>query len=183
MHRFLARRYSTASYFQLFPKTFANGHPPATLLSEVNRRQLRSEFRQLQLQHHPDVAGEELLLSTLNKAYATLSDPLLLAQYTIKTAVPPEFRVDLTGDDSVGKRIIAKDKAFLMAVLETHEMLEDAEGTPELEALAAENDERIEQCVARLDELFKKGDYQGAVEECVRLKYWHNLKGSIYERE
>ncbi|ODQ77646.1 hypothetical protein BABINDRAFT_9984 [Babjeviella inositovora NRRL Y-12698] len=183
---------STQNYFQLFPKTFPGGRfPPATSYKDVDLKKLRKEFRALQAQHHPDILGslsDDTVLSEaasedvstlLNKAYNTLKEPLSRAQYIIKTTIPQEIQIDLTNDADLAKKILTKDKTFLMDVLDIHENLECITKEAELAEFKRENDTRMQESIARIDAFFQAKDYESAIYECAKFKYWCNIDDAV----
>ena len=59
------------------------------------------------------------------------------------------------------------------------EEIEEAAEESELEPLGARNAEREEESIAELERCFSESDLEGAVRECVRLRYWVNIRESI----
>ncbi|ODV75802.1 J-type chaperone JAC1 [Cyberlindnera jadinii NRRL Y-1542] len=158
---------SVSNLFEVFPSTFSK---PQFV---VNERKLRKEYRQLQQQQHPDLTKNEddTQSSLLNKAYTTLKSPLTRAQYLLKLQ-----GVDLS-DETDSQKYSQPDVLF--QVLDIHEALESVDKEEELGAFKRENDERIRQSVAQLEELFGSGDYEQAARETVKLKYWVNVDNAI----
>ncbi|KAK6330323.1 hypothetical protein TWF730_004816 [Orbilia blumenaviensis] len=165
------------TYYTLFPLTLPLGPPPSGPFT-IPLRPLRSEFLKLQQSTHPDLfpPSQRKLYETasaqLNKAYTTLSSPLLRAEYllSIKGHLPPS-------DDEGGK---VADAELLLEVLDANELLETAVDEKELEPLKRRNEERIEGCVGRLEELFKDDAKLEEVRaEVVRLRYWVNLAEAL----
>lgn len=200
-YRSLLRLYSTnaKNYFDLFPKSFPAGGPPADLFT-VNLRQLRREYRNLQSEHHPDIVmGSSALLETkeaedntsadINRAYSTLRNPYTRAAYIIELQHPEHL--DITQDE-VAKRLISgfetdsKDylldyKTLLMTVLEAHEAMEMATTERDLDVLSQENDERIEETENKLELLLlqKPISWDAVLIESIRMKYWVNIANGI----
>lgn len=174
------------NYYKIFHNTFPNGPPPAGSF-DVDQRQLRKEFRNLQGQYHPDIlnSGDEKVQlddaeysSVLNHAYATLKSPLTRAQYILKL----NANIDITTDEA-SKDYQFKDKALLLDILEIHEELENVSDDSELAALKISNDERIQDSISKLGQLFKDEDYENAAMESIKLKYWFNIDNAIKEWE
>lgn len=62
-----------------------------------------------------------------------------------------------------------------MEVLEANEVLENAEREEELVELKEKNEERIGECIGRLEELFGEDRLEEVRKEVARLKYWVNV--------
>lgn len=195
------------NYFELYPKTFPQGGPPKDSFL-INDRLLRREHRGLQSQNHPDIVmgsasllngeGEEAksdnqISALLNRAYSTIKNPYTRAAYLIKIQHPE--KLDITQDET-SKDLIAKFqqssseytldyKMLLMTVLDAHESLEMAANEGDLESLAVENDERVEESEEKLERLFKTEPvpWNDILIETIRLKYWMNIANGIKEWE
>ena len=72
-----------------------------------------------------------------------------------------------------------EDPELLMQVLESREMIEEAESEEELEPMKEENEGRIGRSLEVLERAFKEEDLGRAKEEAVRLRYWVNIKESL----
>jgi curved DNA-binding protein CbpA len=48
---------------------------------ESSADEIKSAFRKLAMQHHPDKGGDPLLFDAIQKAYSTLSDPSKRMEY------------------------------------------------------------------------------------------------------
>lgn len=200
----VARTYATqvSSYFEIFPKNFPAGGPPADSF-KVNPRLLRREYRSLQSQHHPDIViGSSALAknqeedgsvysSLINKGYATLKDPHARLAHFIELHHPDHLDIS---QDEVAKGLIAQFqssefsldyKDMLMTVLEAHESLEMATNEADLEGLSAENDARIAESETVVEKLLKYEpiNWNDVVLEALRLKYWVNIQNGIKEWE
>lgn len=163
------------THYDIFPATLQAGPPPKGPFT-IDTRQLRNEFLQLQAKAHPDLhhgqdkARAEGLSSLINEAYKTLQNPLLRAQYLLS------LRGIEVAEDETAK---VEDPDLLMEVLETREMIEEAQSEGELVPLKQENEGRIESSVRTLEEAFKKDNMEMAKSEAVRLRYWVNIKESL----
>lgn len=193
--------YTPLPYYALFPQTLPEG-PPPTGPFYIDARALRREFLQLQAASHPDfhhsAAGPspstaetdqspshsssrrkaEALSSHINSAYKTLSDPLSRAQYLLAE----RYGVDLAGDEA-SRLTGPPDPSLLIEVLHARETIEDAASEKDLDDVRAENEERIDRCLAGLAEAFAAEDLAAAVRETVRLRYWVNIRESIQNWE
>lgn len=202
----LGRAYATKinNFFELFPKSFPAGGPPADLFA-INLRQLRREYRNLQSEHHPDVImGSAALAATsgsqsdktsalINRAYSTIRNPFTRAAYVVQLHHPDHL--DITQDD-VSRELISRFqsespeysadyKMLLMTVLEAHESLELASSEADLESLLTENDARIEETEANIETLLNKNPivWEDVIIDAIRMKYWVNIANGIKEWE
>ncbi|KAI1335006.1 Co-chaperone Hsc20 [Xylariaceae sp. FL0016] len=163
------------THYDLFPKTLPAGPPPASPFA-IDVRALRREFLALQAGAHPDMHAAHLKLraeatsARINEAFRTLEDPLRRAQYVL------ELRgLDVANDETAK----VEDPELLMLVLETREAIEEAEEESDLDGLKGENEGRIRESVARLEEMFREDDLEEAKAETVKLRYWMNIRESI----
>jgi molecular chaperone HscB len=163
------------THYEFFPKTLPQGPPPSGPFN-VDTRELRREFLQLQAVAHPDrhphnlKTRAEATSARINEAYKTLQNPLLRAQYLLSLR-----GIDVAEDETAK----VEDPELLMEVLDAREEIENAGEEEELEEMKRINEERIEKSEAILDEAFKRDDIEGAKGEAVRLRYWVNIKESL----
>lgn len=163
------------TFYEIFPQTVPEGPPPRGPF-DIDPRQLRKEFLQLQAQAHPDrhqgadKARAEGASARINEAYKTLQNPLLRAQYLLSLR-----GIDVAEDETAK----VEDPELLMEVLEMRENIEAAEEATDLEPLKEENEKKIAQSVMILDQAFKSDVIDAAKEEAVRLRYWINIKESL----
>jgi len=75
------------------------------------------------------------------------------------------------------------DPEFLMEVMEVRERIEDVEKVEGLDGLVIENEQRLRECEEKLAAAFGKGDWEGAGEQAVRLRYWVNVRDTLHEWE
>lgn len=71
------------------------------------------------------------------------------------------------------------DPELLMEVLEAREQIEEAEKEEDLMEMRVANEERIEESVRILEDVFERDDLSAAKSEAVKLRYWINIKESI----
>ncbi|KAL1958009.1 hypothetical protein VTO42DRAFT_5221 [Malbranchea cinnamomea] len=171
------------NHYTIFPKTFPNGPPPASPFA-ISVPDLRREFLSLQALVHPDKfpsgpAKEraEALSARINEAYRTLSDPLSRAQYLLAH----NHGIDVMAEDGAQKH--PQDADTLMQVLEAQEAIEEAEDEATIAELKSENGQRIDRCVAELGQAFDRGDVEQARDECVKLKFWYNIRDCLRDWE
>lgn len=111
------------TFYEIFPQTTPNGPPPQGSF-DIDPRQLRKEFLQLQAQAHPDrhqgadKARAEGASARISEAYKTLQNPLLRAQYLLSLR-----GIDVAEDETAK----VEDPELLMEVLEMRENIEAAE--------------------------------------------------------
>ncbi|KAH8676159.1 HSCB C-terminal oligomerization domain-containing protein [Xylariales sp. PMI_506] len=173
------------THYEFFPQTLAQGPPPSGSF-DIDLRALRREFLQLQAKAHPDLhpahlkPRAEATSARINEAYRTLSSPLLRAQYLLSLPASEGGRGHDPAADEAGK---VEDPELLMEVLEAREAIEEAVDEADLEPLRARNDEREGESIEALARCFREGDLDAAAEECVRLRYWVNIRESIHNWE
>ncbi|KAF2997771.1 hypothetical protein E8E14_001239 [Neopestalotiopsis sp. 37M] len=164
------------THYDFFPDSLPQGPPPNGPFS-IDVRTLRREFLQLQSRAHPDLHPQHLksraeaTSARINEAFRTLSNPLLRAQYLLSL----NYGLDVAADETAK----VDDPELLLEVLEAREQIEDAADESELEPLKAANAVREEESVAELERAFAAGDLEAAVRECVKLRYWVNIRESI----
>lgn len=167
------------THYEFFPRALPEGPPPAGPFT-IDVRTLRREFLQLQAKAHPDLHPQHMKLraeatsARINEAFKTLSSPLLRAQYLLSLR-----GLDIANDETAK----VEDPELLMEVLEAREEIEEATEESELEPLKARNETRQEESITELERCFAEGDLPGAVRECVKLRYWVNIRESIDDWE
>ncbi|KMU90200.1 hypothetical protein CIHG_08010 [Coccidioides immitis H538.4] len=166
-----------------FSKTLPQGPPPASPF-DIPIPNLRREFLALQALVHPDKYPSgatkqraEALSAHINDAYRTLSDPLTRAQYLLLF----QHGIDVTSED--GAKTHPQDPETLMQVLETQEMIEEAENEATISGLKSENEGRVNETVRALGAAVDRGDVDEAVRECVRLRFWYSIRDVLREWE
>ncbi|KAH9884769.1 Co-chaperone Hsc20 [Xylariomycetidae sp. FL2044] len=161
--------------YDFFPQTLPDGPPPKGDFV-IDVRRLRREFLALQAGAHPDMHPQhmksraEATSARINEAFKTLESPLLRAQYILSLR-----GIDVANDETAK----VEDPELLMLVLEVREAIEDAEEESDLDAMKAENEERIHESEAVLKEAFRDDDLEVAKREVTRLRYWINIRESI----
>jgi len=167
------------THYELFPQTFPSGPPPASSFS-IDAKALRNEFLQLQSKTHPDKFPQqqkrqaEGASALLNEAYRTLLDPLLRAQYLLSLR-----GIDVEDEAAKMGGAGEQDVEFLQEVMEVNEAVEECETEDDVWALGSVNERRVEGSVGVLERAFEEEDVEGARRECVRLRYWVNLRETL----
>lgn len=105
----------------------------------------------------------------LNEAYKAIQDPLYRARYLLA----------LRGIDVEDESAKTEANELLMEVMDVREAVEEAENEDDLAPLREENNIRMAESVAILEEAFANEDIQRAAEEAIRLRYWANIEESI----
>ena len=161
--------------YDVFPSLGPAAIPPQGTF-KIDLRALKKEFLQLQARAHPDrmpmdqKRKAEGASARINEAYKTLQNPLLRAQYILSLR-----GIDVAEDETAK----VDDAELLMEVLETREVIEEAESEEDLIPLKEGNEKRVEGSEAILDEAFKNDDMETAKTEAVKLRYWINIRESI----
>lgn len=158
------------NYYTFFPKTLGSGYPPYGPF-RIDVAQLRAEYKKSRDLLQPDQIEAKQALS---QAYKTLKDPLRRAQYVFSLK-----GIDATGDEGIkvpNRR--TRDK-----VLKMKEMIANAEKKTDLMEMKEINEKRLKKCVKGMNECFRKGNLERAREKMVNLRYWTDIKQSIYRWE
>ena len=124
--------------------------------------------------------------SWLNKAYHTLRDPLLRANYLLSM-----HGKNVVEEDKLHPDENDQDKAFLLEMMEIRERIDEASDVQELESLAQANQDRIRSHVEGMtlvfEELLKRFDQPDvalldeAKKLTVQLKYLYNIDQACRE--
>lgn len=163
------------TYYDIFPSLGPSAIPPQGPFA-LDLSLLKKEFLRLQGLTHPDRAPAEkkrqaeAASARINEAYKTLANPLLRAQYVLSLR-----GIDVAEDETAK----VDDAELLMEVLETREVIEEAEREEDLVPLREANERRVEGSVGVLENAFKEDDVQTAKSEAVKLRYWINIRESI----
>lgn len=155
------------TYFKLF------GLEPSF---ELDLNQLKSTYRQLQQQHHPDLAASQseavIKSSQINHAYSTLSQADSRAAYLLQLR-----QQDGGLDQSIG------DLDFLQHALELREQLEEAENSEQLATLRIE----IKQWIESLSREFKidylEEDWSEARDTTRKLRFMQRILNDVDKAE
>lgn len=167
------------THYDFFPQTLPQGPPPKGAF-DIDVRTLRREFLQLQAKAHPDLHPAHLKMraeatsARINDAFRTLCSPLLRAQYLLALKGR-----DVANDETAK----VEDSNLLMEVLEMREEMEEAEDEADLEPLRGRVGAKEEESVSELARCFTEGDLDAAARECVRLRYWTNIREGIHNWE
>ena len=79
-------------------------------------------------------------------------------------------------DDETAK---TDDMDLLEEVMDVRNFIDNATEDTELEGTRRENEERIKEGEEELTKCFEEDDLEGARRECVRMRYWRNVRESI----
>jgi len=149
---------------------------------EIDINLLTKKFRKLQAVLHPDKFSrkssreQELSLahsSLVNKAYETLLQPVLRAEYllAVRGAALTEHEVVM-------------DQQFLMEIMEINEELEEAEGREAVARLGRRNKATRDALLQSFSHSLKNGDLTSARQTMAKIKYYENIHAKVvaYER-
>ena len=159
----------------------------------VSNDELERAMKNLQKTLHPDkfstapnVAREHSAdqASLVNRAYATLRDPLRRAKYMLRAFGAGVAEESGMGDERGGDRgDTLLDPTLLMEVMETREAIERAgDDASALGAMATANDAAEHECVAALGAAMDAGNLATARKETVRLTYLVRIRDEIKRR-
>jgi len=144
---------------------------------DIDVKDLRIKFFKIQQQIHPDsysqnTNGDQVYAqqqsSLINKAYATLKEPLSRANYILEVLGAPIHETESLDETEL-----------LMEVMEARELLEDAQTEEEVDDLKHVNDARIKDAVSGLSKAFKDQDMQQAKTLAIQLQYWIRINNVI----
>ncbi|KAF8467783.1 hypothetical protein BDZ91DRAFT_723060 [Kalaharituber pfeilii] len=189
-----------APYYSFFPRTLPSGPPPSGPFT-ISPRLLRQEYLTLQQRLHPDLLHShhyvsshphpphprppasplphpELTSSTLSKAYSTLLDPLLRAEYILHTQSPHPHHRDIEAAPSIDS------PQLLSEVLELREAIEEAAGNIDLiNKMLEENQIRCQNEEEYVGKLLEEGRWEEAWEGLGRWRYWRSMDGRLKQLE
>lgn len=158
----------------------------------VSNDELERAMKNLQKTLHPDkfstapnVAREHSAdqASLVNRAYATLRDPLRRAKYMLRAFGAGVAEESGMGDEQGSPAGDTIDPTLLMDVMETREAIERAgDDASALGAMATANDAAEHECVAALGAAMDAGDLATARKETVRLTYLVRIRDEIKRR-
>lgn len=158
----------------------------------VSNDELERAMKNLQKTLHPDkfstapnVAREHSAdqASLVNRAYATLRDPLRRAKYMLRAAGAGVAEESGMGDERGAAGDTLLDPTLLMDVMETREAIERAgDDASALGAMATANDAAEHECVAALGAAMDAGNLATARKETVRLTYLVRIRDEIKRR-
>jgi molecular chaperone HscB len=158
----------STNYFALFelPEQFA-----------IDSALLKSRYRQLQRDYHPDRFASanspdrraaEQISGRINQAYATLSSPLLRAEYLLSLQ-------GVQRDDAE----TVKDPEFLMQQMALREALDDLASETEFENFSRTIQQLYSQESNCFQQAFDRADYQAAMASVSRLHFFDKLSNEL----
>jgi len=141
--------------------------------------ELQQRYRQIQRSVHPDKYATSSQQeyshaldqsSATNKAFHTLKSPLARGLYLLR----------LQGH-GVQEGESLQDPAFLMAIMELNEELEEADAAA-LPALRKRNAESMATSIEAIKKAFAEDNLEDAREQLLRLRYYDNIERKLNER-
>lgn len=161
------------NYFELFglPRQFS-----------LDGSLLSSQFRQLQMQFHPDkfasASERDRLMAVqkaaqINDAYQTLKNPISRAEYLLA-----EYGVEIRGEQQT-----MQDPMFLMQQMELREELESIASSADPETALFDFEAKVskmfKQQLADVEHELDQADWSQAAERVRKLKFIAKLKHEI----
>uniref|UniRef100_A0A1B6KGD9 J domain-containing protein n=1 Tax=Graphocephala atropunctata TaxID=36148 RepID=A0A1B6KGD9_9HEMI len=162
-----------------------NKHKDLFQIIGVNRSyrgdnaELRQKYRSLQALLHPDKFSSkhqreqelsEEFSSVVNKAYATLSDPLERGLYLL----------GLHGA-SIEEGTTDIDKMFLMEIMERNEEIENETDPQKLKEFYANNKDQFDALTSKVGEAFDSNNIEVAKKLLTNMKYYRSIETKIKE--
>ncbi|KAF7446287.1 co-chaperone protein HscB mitochondrial precursor [Pyrenophora tritici-repentis] len=89
----------------------------------------------------------------------------------------------MRGEELEDETAKVDDMQLLLEVMETREMLEEAEWDGNLKEIWDKNENRIKKNVKAIDRAFKRDDLEAAKKAAVSLRYWVNIRDTILEKD
>ncbi|PWN47932.1 Co-chaperone Hsc20 [Violaceomyces palustris] len=149
---------------------------------EVDAKELKRVWRLRMAVTHPDrmvgrsdkeqqIGAQQSAL--INRAYETLLNPLLRAQYLLDR----HHAAPVSETDSL------EDPELLMEVMELREALEDAGSEEEANAVREENSQFLNSSIKALADAFSSNppDLEKAKKATIELRYWTNIEKAARE--
>lgn len=167
-------RFPKVHVYQLFPKTLAQGPPPAGPF-DVDVDALYDEFEAVHKRLEPQTPSDkkQSMFNDMHLAYVTIADPLHRANYLLQKSGVDMSDVETPQDD----------EELVLNVLELQKKLEDSVDEEGLEDAMADVDAQIDECIEALGDAFKRDDLEEAKVETKRLLVWKTLQEEIAEME
>ena len=185
-----------ALYYSIFRQTLPQGPPPSGPFP-IPPRALRSEYLQLQQRLHPDLKNHNnrhnhhhnpphspahtsplpanVDSSTISKAYSTLLDPLLRAEYILATQSPTSYDPETASSPS---------PQLLSEVLELREEIEEVAGHKgEISRMITEIQGRIESEAESVGISLERGEWEEAKQGVGRWRYWASMISRLEQLE
>jgi molecular chaperone HscB len=148
---------------------------------QIDQKLLRSRFLEAQRVCHPDAWSgrgreEEKIASDqstlVNTAYRTLKDPLLRAEYLLRTL----SNLETKEEDG------AKDLDLVSEVMMAQEEVESSDDT-ELDELLAQNATRIAESESEIERFIGSGHFASAKQAADALRYWRGIERAIQRKK
>ncbi|XP_023172344.2 iron-sulfur cluster co-chaperone protein HscB [Drosophila hydei] len=163
---------NNTNYFELlsFPTKFS-----------LQPSELTQRFRQMQARVHPDKYSNKTTReqtnsadwsSLINKAYKTLAAPVERGQYML----------ELEGEQ-MPQDNSALNTAFLMAMMERNEEVEEAADSKTLEQLYTQSVQELADKALKLTAQFETNDLAAVKQTLVEMKYLHSIQSSIKKKQ
>lgn len=148
----------------------------------LNEMELRSHYRTLMAQHHPDRTRHQQPVnddndrheaSTITRSYETLRHKHSRAMHLL------ELLGHAVDESSSGNLV---GSGFLMEMMEAREDLEGITEDDQLQPLLLENKQRMEEIARQLDPAVQNSDFETAARLTAQLQYLNRLEETIREK-
>lgn len=173
---FLTRKYSSApglDFYKLFPHTVPRGPPPAGQF-DIDAKQLRQEYYQLQKHSHPDVSGNissQVDSAILSNAYKTLLDPVERAAHVLRlNNIEPEAVASETNQE------------LMLEVMEASEEIDMADTVDSVLELKSVNEAKITKALSELKASMNSGEFEKSLQALAEIRYFTRLRTAIERR-
>jgi molecular chaperone HscB len=164
------------NYFEMFdiPNTY-----------DIDIENLYKRFKLLQFLIHPDKYHNDVnpniqndaheASSIINKAYSTLKDDYLRAEYLLKLNGKINKEINR-------EKIIEKDPKFLEDLLEIQEDIENCKNNEELNEMKNTNSLVLEETFKKISMAFKDNDFNKALELLNSIKFYLTIEEHIQNK-
>jgi len=159
---------------------------------DVDPEDLKSKYRKLMAQHHPDILGSKVddknTASIITHAYQQLANPHKRALHLLELLGNPQVESSTTLTEAGGSIL---DMDFLKQVMEIREEVdfillshqgEEKDADKALKPLWEENLNKIEHVCKELSDAFEAGNLEQALQLAGKLQYWNKIDETIREK-
>ena len=152
----------------------------------INLKNLHSQFIKKQLQNHPDKQGQVEQSMLINQAYSTLKDPLKRIEYLLQIEKPNSISMEpiqrpeqmsVNPNENTEPMI---EYEFLQEMMELQEDIMEAT-QQKLIDLKQENQDKIDNCIQKIGELYRIKDWAAIQKQATKLRYFYNCKKLIVD--
>ncbi|KTW29336.1 Fe-S protein assembly co-chaperone HscB [Pneumocystis carinii B80] len=176
---FLMKLPSSIHFYKFFPKSLKE--PPPEGDFHIDTKELHKEYLEIQKKVHPDIHAKngdqqrmlaESITSTLNTAYSTLVDPVSRAHYLLSF-----YNISILNEDKTNQ-----DTTFFSKIMELNEEIENLETQNDIQSIEKRINGEIQKEIMEIRSGFKILDFEIIKQATIRLKYWNNIKHTLYQK-